>query len=155
IIDSESFFATVEEGKVRTAKAYPKAAFLVYSQAEKWLQVAIPSTVKSDQELEVFVTKTARSKKVDLNRPFPFLVKGTPAEVFYHVVKAGDHLSFTIKGKPVRILGFYSSHDQGIFVHHGTNIHLHFVSEDRTTSGHMDALKLSGVSTLYLPDPGT
>jgi len=39
----------------------------------------------------------------------------------------------------------------GVFVHHGTNIHLHFVSEDRETSGHIDALTLSEASVLYLP----
>src|ERR1041385_206454 len=128
VLDSEPSIATVEAGKVSTAKRYPRAAFLVYGQAANWQQVAIPATIKTDRELEGFVAKAARSKGVDVDKPFPFLVKGTPAEIGFHVVKAGEHVTFTIKAKAVQILGFYSSHDQGVFVHHGTNIHLHFVT---------------------------
>jgi len=151
VFDGRPAIAVVENGTVRVKQTFPKAAFLVYSRVDRWQQVNVPATVKTAEDVEVFVAKAAGAKGIDSKKPFPFLLRGRPERISYHVVKNGDHIPFEGKGKPIEVLGIYSASHHGVFTHHGTNIHLHFRTGDDKESGHIDTLDLSLGTTLYLP----
>ena len=51
----------------------------------------------------------------------------------------------------VRLVGVYSEHHHGVFTHHGTNMHIHVLTEDGRQSGHLDSLRLAPGGTLLLP----
>jgi hypothetical protein len=155
VFDSKPSVAIVHGGKIKVEESFPKAAFLVYGQVTKWQEVSLPLNVTTMEQLETSVGKAAQEKGLDAEKPFPFLVKGTAGLLSYHIVSKGEHVPFQAKAQPVEVLGFYSTHDQGVFVHHGTNIHLHFRTKDENVSGHIDDLTLKPGAVLLLPVKGS
>jgi acetolactate decarboxylase len=50
-------------------------------------------------------------------------------------------------------LGFYSQQHQTIFTHHDTNLHLHLISADRLTMGHLETITFEPKKVqLFLPE---
>lgn len=140
------------------------AAFMVWAEVEKWQGFEVPDSVLSFTELENFTALQANNFGIDQTKPFPFGLTGTVAELSWHVIDwpeddtvhthekhmvTGPHGVLT--GIPAEILGFYSDSHHGIFTHHSSNMHLHFVSQPPLYSGHVDDLTLSPGSTLWLP----
>jgi acetolactate decarboxylase len=153
----------VKDGKVVVdTTSRPKACFLVYTQVEEWLEVAIPDSVKSDADFETSVTESAAKSGLAVNRPFAFLVKGKAKDLQCHVANKTDaaphnheqhekaKVKFAVRDAAVKILGFYSDQHQGVFTC-GGNLHMHVVTEDGRQSGHVDELRLSTGCKLYLP----
>jgi acetolactate decarboxylase len=145
-------------------KADAKAIFMVWAQVAEWSEVAVPETIKSYTELEQFVGEAAKSAGVDTNQPFPFLLKGTPQKVDWHVnnyvsdntpltQEKHDKAKFkgTLENEAVEIVGFYSDKHAGVFTHHTTKMHLHMRSVSGKAMGHLDDITLGGGIKLYLP----
>ena len=57
------------------------AFFLVWIEQEKWKNVPIPGTVKGYMDIQTFVKAQALAAGIDVTKPFPFLVSGTPVEI--------------------------------------------------------------------------
>lgn len=138
---------------VTVERAYPKAAFLVWSSVATWQAVPIPARVQTQEALETFVGAAAKKAGLRLGEAFPFRVKGIVQALDWHIVRDGQHVNFENRNLPAHILGFYSSRHHGVFTHQGTNIHLHFTTPDRSRSGHIDNLTLTRGAVLYLPKP--
>ena len=68
-----------------------------------------------------------------------------------HEKHINSGLHGTHKGADVQILGFYSDRHHAIFTHHTTNMHLHFISKDKSKTGHVDGLRLGNSMKLLLP----
>ncbi|MCO6486938.1 MAG: acetolactate decarboxylase [Phaeodactylibacter sp.] len=143
-----------------------KAALAVYASVPHWgAAIPIPYNVRSYEALENFIRDAARKEKVDVENPFPFLVEATVNKLDYHIIDwpEGDtvhthekHLQAGMRGTlsaaPVKILGFYSAHHHGVFTHHSTNMHLHFMSMEAPIAGHVDSLIIErGTGGLFLP----
>jgi len=140
-----------------------KAALLVYAEVEEWDATEISNmTTKSDLEKTIF--ETAKSKGINIGKPFPFLLEGTVASIDWHVInwKEGDTihnhikhqqsgLNGGLKNRSVKIIGFYSTKHKAVFTHHTTNMHLHFKTDDGAIAGHIDDLQLENEVTLKLP----
>jgi acetolactate decarboxylase len=141
-----------------------KASLIVYSQVENWTESNIPDGVSKREEFERFLEKEALNKGININLPFAFLIKGPIKTNKWHVIdwdpsdKNHTHskhinsgLNGTLKNEDVRMLGFYSKNHTGIFTHHTTNMHIHFVNKEETISGHSDNLTIGSGMRLSLP----
>lgn len=127
-----------------------------------WHEVAIPDDVRDAEQLEAFVGKAAEKLKLG-GRPFPFAVKGTFEKVAYHVLNKTDDapdsrekydqvkVHFTAEKVAARVVGFHSDRHHGVFTHHGSNIHIHVITDDDKRPGHVDSLRLRAGSVLLLP----
>lgn len=141
-----------------------KAIFMVWAQVAEWSEVAAPETVKSYIELEQFVAEEAKRAGVDINEPFPLLLKGAPQKVDWHINNyVSDNTPLTrekhdqakfkgaLENEAVEIVGFYSDKHAGVFTHHTTKMHLHVRSVSGKVMGHLDDIMLGGGIKLYLP----
>jgi len=142
-----------------------KATLLVYATVNKWKSISIPNTITTYKQLENYIEKTANSNQININKPFPFLIEGTPKSFNWHVInwKTGDTehshekhvnsgLHGTLQNKQVEMLGFYSNSHHTIFTHHTTNMHIHVKTTDNKIAGHIDDLTLGKGMILKLPD---
>jgi alpha-acetolactate decarboxylase len=50
------------------------------------------------------------------------------------------------------IVGFYCTKQYRVLAEHDTKMHLHFASDNRKVSGHVDDIHLDGNMKLYLPE---
>jgi len=151
------------------------AVFAVWTKQSKWSEEPVPAEVKGYVDLQRFVKERAASAGIDVTKPFPFLLVGTPAEVKWHVnvdrtegkpitpeLFAKSKANYVAKNEPMDIIGFYSENHPGIFISalapaikpdSGARnaMHIHMVSRDGKTSGHIDDLTLAPGMTLRLP----
>ena len=165
ILDGKPAVTAVRDGKPAVSEDWPKACFLVYAQVERWQTVELPKGVESLDHLQEFVQNAAKQAGLDAEKPFPFLVTGTPKRVKYHVVWKTDglphtkelhakaKLPFEVAGREVQMVGFYSDKHHGVFTHHDANIHVHVRTTDGKDAGHVDAAELVSGMTLHLPKP--
>lgn len=153
------------------------AFFLVWTEQTKWRDVPVPGTVKGYVDLQRFVKSRAQTAGIDVNKPFPFLLAGTPVEIKWHINvdrTEGKPLTkelfmrskepFVTRNEPVDIIGFYSEHHAGVFltattpvIKEGSGmqnaIHLHLVSRTSKAAGHIDDIMLGDGMVLRLPKP--
>jgi acetolactate decarboxylase len=153
------------------------AFFLVWTEQTKWQDITVPATVKGYVDLQQFVKTQAQSEGIDVTKPFPFLLSGTPVEIKWHInvdrtegkpitnelfVKSKE--PFVTKNEPVDIVGFYAEHHAGVFLPssnpkfmEGTGvqnaIHIHLVSKTSKAAGHIDNITLGEGMVLRLPKP--
>lgn len=144
ILDNHIYKSTVQHNSIYT-EIDPKAqaSLLVYAEINAW------DTVMVDGFVDVSVLVSEKGKALGMEEPFPFLLLGKPASLSYHVINfdpkvhdIGNHKQDAFKGEitedPVVILGFYSTRDKGIFTHHDSFVHLHFIDETKAMAGHVD-----------------
>jgi acetolactate decarboxylase len=153
------------------------AFFLVWTEQEKWKDVPVPGTVKGYVDLQNFVKARAQAAGIDVTRPFPFLLVGTPVEIKWHINvdrTEGKPITkelffkskepFVTKNEPVDIIGFYSEHHAGVFltattpvIKEGSGmqnaIHIHLVSRTSKAAGHIDDITFGEDMVLRLPKP--
>ena len=166
IIDGEPFISQDINNESQIDHKWDhKATLLVYASVYKWKSVNIPDSVKTLEQLDTFAGKAAEASGISPDDPFPFMLEGTARSFSWHIVKwkIGDMehshekhqksgLHGTMNNEEVEIIGFYSQHHQGIFTHHGTNIHTHVNSEDNSIAGHLDDIVLGEGMVLKIPD---
>jgi acetolactate decarboxylase len=152
-----------------------KAIFAAWTKNKQWRDEPVPADVKTYLDLQRFVKARATAAGIDTaTTPFPFLLSGAPAELQWHInvdrtegkpVNAElfkkSKANYVMKSQPVDIVGFYSEKHFGAFI--GTyvpaimqkdvknNIHIHLVSKDGKSAGHIDNIALAGGITLRLP----
>jgi acetolactate decarboxylase len=164
IWDGKPSIARVADGKVATSDRFEvKACFLVYASVPAWQEIAIPSNVRDLEQLEAFVAQAAAKAKLDVHRPFPFAVRGKFEKLAFHVVNKTDDsphsrekhervkVHFTADNAAARLIGFYSDHHHGVFTHHGSNVHIHVITDDNKRSGHVESIRLGVGCVLLLP----
>lgn len=165
IFGGESYSTRSIDDQVEFVNAFEeRATLLVASHVDSWQEFIISETNLNYQDLEKIVEGKAVEYGIDTNQPFPFLLEGVFGEMDWHVIDwpegdkhhthekhktAGPH--GTLVDSNVRILGFWSDSHHGIFTHHATNMHLHFVTQDAELAGHVDSLNNGNELILYLP----
>ncbi len=178
IFDSKPYITQVRGNGYTLDKTFKHGAFfLVWTEQVNWVDVPLPATVKGYVDLQNFVKEQAHRANIDVTKPFPFLLTGTPAEIKWHInvdrtdgkpitkelfVKSKQ--PFVAKNEPVDILGFYSEHHAGVFltqfapaIKEGSGmenaIHIHLVSKTTKASGHIDDITFGEGMVLRLPKP--
>ena len=153
------------------------AFFLVWTEQTKWMDVPLPPTVKGYVDLQQFVKAQAQAAGIDVTKPFPFLLSGTPKEIKWHINVdrtdgkpitkesfAKSKQPFIAKNETVDIIGFYSEHHAGVFltkytpvIKEGSGmenaIHIHLVSRTSKAAGHIDDITFGDNMVLRLPKP--
>lgn len=163
IFNSDSYVSTagVANSVVIEADYNHNASLLVYAQIPEWTQPITLTDFNDHKSLEKQIKKAALKEGIDVNQPFPFLLKGTATNLDWHVINwsKGDMIhthkkhqesgSFgTLKNEEIEIIGFYSEKHKAIFTHHTTFLHMHFKTvKEHPIAGHVD--QLSG-NTLQL-----
>ncbi len=134
--------------------AKTKATLLVYVEMSAWDTLTIVNTSDIESEL---------SKVTDLSNPFPFILIGKPT-LDYHVINFdannGDFnrhkegaFTGSIDHEDLIVLGFYSTNAKGVYTHHDSNMHMHFINKKQTIMGHIDWIDLVGNSyKLLIPN---
>lgn len=165
ILDSTPYVARVQEdGSLEVQNSFRnRACFLVYSQVPRWQRISLPEDIIDEKTLERELPTLAAEYGIDPDVPFPFLLKGQPDRVVFHVLNKTDQephspelheeakVKFTIEDTGIEIIGFYSRSHKGIFTPGHSSIHLHLKSEDDSLSGHVDALTFPQGIDLFLP----
>jgi acetolactate decarboxylase len=158
IVDSKVMITRVKSDTIVSESTYDvKATLLVYSQVERFRSVELDQSndVKS---LEVFLRNVAHERK--LVQPFAFMVKGTAVDVKFHVISGSseDHTNHSASGfksgykdEVIELLGFYSEQHQGVFTHHGSNMHIHLINRKTGMTAHVDEFEMKANSKLFIP----
>lgn len=138
------------------------ATLLVTTEVVKWNTLEINSTINM-KSLEGLIESKAEEFNLDTEGVIPFKIEATPESLDWHIINASlakeqNHQAYkesgasgVSKGEAVEILGFYSKSHQGVFTHHGSYLHLHFITKTGELMGHVDDLELSGNWKLELP----
>ena len=165
ILDSKSWSTSVEDKELKFHDSLnDNAALLVYANVNEWIEVELPKVEMGKDDLENEIYKLASKHGIELDLPFPFLIKGVVKSLNWHVIdwKDGDmehshekHVNSGLRdefnNREVEILGFYSQKHQTIFTHHTTFMHLHFKTSDNKLAGHADDVVTGDKMKLYLP----
>ena len=166
IFDGKPFNTMVTDSVLTFDNSFnKKATLLVFASINKWKSISIPTAVVSHEQLEKYIEQEAKKNQIDTDKPFPFLMEGSPKSFDWHVINWNTYdtvhshdkhissgLNGSIKNKPVKILGFYSSSHHAIFTHHTTNMHMHVKTLDNSIAGHLDEIILGKGMILKLPD---
>lgn len=140
-----------------------KATLLVASRVKSWETLSIKAPFNNLQELQTLIAKEAAAYGIKTSEPFPFMLKGDFQSIAWHVINAKEaeeqsHEAFKkagLKGESsfqsAKVLGFYSEQHEGIFTHHGSYLHMHFINSDETVMGHVDDLVNDVEFELWLP----
>jgi len=151
------------------------ATFAVWARVPRWREEPIPAEVKGYLDLQKFVKVRAAAAGIDVTKPFPFRLTGTPAEAKWHInvdltegkpinndLFAKSKANYVARNEPMDIIGFYSENHPGVFISAYApaikkesglmnSIHIHLVSRDGKSAGHIDDLTLAPGMTLRLP----
>ena len=130
IFDSKPYITKVRGNDYTLDRSFKHGAFfLVWTEQTTWVDVPVPATVKGYVDLQRFVKEQAHKAGLDVTKPFPFLLAGTPVEIKWHInvdrtdgkpitnelfVKSKE--LFVTRNEPVDIIGFYSESHSGIFL---------------------------------------
>ena len=167
IINGRPSLATVgADGTVKTTTSFETGApFLVWAEVANWQEETLPASVRSVADLEAYLTKRGGEK--GLTEAFPFTLTGRAENVGFHVLNADPEASypagmdahkqiqvhFDSGPAEVRLVGFYSTTHQGVFIHRGSFTHIHFQTADNALSGHVESVDFgSGTLVLALPE---
>jgi acetolactate decarboxylase len=150
------------------------AVFAVWTKNTEWRDEPMPADVKTYLDLQRHVKARAAAAGIDVTKSFPFLLKGTPTEVKWHInvdltegkpidskLFAKSKANYVMKNEPVDIIGFHSENHPGVFISAyapaikekdvKNTIHFHLVSKDGKSAGHIDDIAMAGGMTLRLP----
>jgi len=178
IFDSKPYITKVRGNDYTVDKTFKHGAFfLVWTEQASWIDVPVPATIKGYVDLQKFVKEQAQKAGVDVAKPFPFLMSGTPVEIKWHInvdrtegkpitkeLFVKSKAPFVTKNEPVDIIGFFSEKHSGIFlsqyapaIKEGSGmenaIHIHLVSKTSKAAGHIDDITFGEGMVLRLPKP--
>ncbi len=165
IFNGASYSTYVEDSLLKFDKTFDKnATLLIYANVSVWQEIQIPENISSYENLEKFIEKKAKEQRIDVEKPFPFLIGGTAKSFDWHTIdwQDGDTkhshqkhvnsgLHGTVESADVELLGFYSNKHHAIFTHHTTNMHIHVRTLEGDLAGHLDDLVLGQKMVLKLP----
>lgn len=166
ILDGQAHVSYELDGQLIIDSSFEhQASLLVASKVSGWVELDIPKKVNSKTELEQFVAEKAKQIGIDVEKPFPFMLKGKLRSASWHVINwpegdsqhshekhknSGPH--GTTENEMVEVLGFYSAHHHAVFTHHTTNMHMHVLIPAQNISGHLDDLVIKQGVKLLLPE---
>lgn len=165
VLDSKVYVSRERDGEtIVTIEPEVDATLLVTSEVKKWRKIKVPSTIQSSEQLDQFIQEQVKKHNLPADGPLPFQLVGTFDTLGWHVIhwSIGDtehthdkHVTSGAHGTHNEvagtIVGFYSTKHTGVFTHHTTNLHMHFLQEDKQLMGHVDAIGLGDGMVLRLP----
>lgn len=169
IVDGIPHYASAfVEGEYHIGQSWGlQSPFFVYANVPEWEMFEMKGPINSVAELQTKVATLAKDRGYDLGLPFAFRITGTFEGLTAHIVtprspdvegyrEGVKSQKFSFDHIGGEIVGFYSENHQGIFTGTNSFVHVHFLKDDKTFMGHLDAIG-SGMGTfqLYLPKRNT
>lgn len=165
VFDGKPFYSSVDENGrgIVSANWEIESPFFVYANVENWNEYVVSTELNSLENIQKIVAETAQKQGYDLKKPFPFRIVATFQNMTTHIVmprsaeikgfQAGKkQADYVLENQEGELLGFYSENHRGIYTHKDSYIHVHFVSNDAATMGHLDKItQLKGDFRLLLP----
>lgn len=147
-----------------TRATQESAGLLVLADVPGWVSIPIGDDV-AHQDIGDRVAQLARRTGWDGEGALPFLIEGAVRSLSWHVIDGSRmrpghhghaaHLESAVRGRieggTPMLVGFYSTQHQGVFTHHDTSVHIHFVDRERRLSGHVDDVVVAAGAVLKLP----
>lgn len=136
-----------------------EAALLVFSHIDQWDTL----TVEGGDDLELLISATLKERNTSVSTPF--MILGRPDMVDYHILNhdpksdnTADHkagsFTGTIEKRLLTLIGFYADDAQGVYTHHDSKLHVHFVEASSSLTGHVDDVVLGNDDVkLLIPKP--
>lgn len=164
------------QGRTRPPEAQEQALLFAAARVPAWRDVAVPRDLDAPA-FEVFLREQATTAGLSTEQPFVFRVEGSFPHLLWHVVtgeapaagspggpgahgghgaghansRTGMHL-FRQPGASGQLVGVYSGLAlEGVVSHPGERLHIHFVDEAATRSGHVDRFSVARGAVLKLP----
>ena len=163
IINGKSYRSVVtSDTTMKVEETYRiKAPFFAYANISKWSEQILPDSIRTIRQLETYLDKLTKNSP----RPFMFKLTGTVEHATVHIVNLPKgttvnspdaahkgQKNYKITNEPSDIIGFFSTEHKTIFTHHDTFLHMHLITTNRQTMGHLDEVQLKkGAMKLYLP----
>lgn len=164
ILDGKPLHSYSKEGSLQMDRSFDrKATLLVTSQVSAWESIKIDAVINEISDLQAVVFREAERLGLNTDEAFPFMLKGSIDSIEWHVINAKEataqnHDAYKAAGlqgkgqyEAASVLGFYSNQHEGIFTHHGSYLHMHFINDGESVMGHIDALKNDDSLVLLLP----
>jgi acetolactate decarboxylase len=164
IVNGQPIISKTVNGEISIQNDFNQnAILLVYAQVEAWDELSLETEISDLMSLQTSLKAIAEKNGLDTSVPFPFLIEGDFTEIKWHIINASEATeanhdaykkagisghSFNETGK---ILGFYSENHEGVFTHHGSYLHAHYVNDSITKMGHVDEIVIRSPLKLSLP----
>lgn len=170
-IDGQIFVTpgTDVQGHTRLINQQDAATLWVSANVENWQQVFVPSNM-TQQQFETFFQQQAKRYHLDLKRPFAVRITGGFINLIWHVQAGINHpelhaspsvqhahsfskmRKFQYEEATGQLVGVYSGDAlEGIVSHPGQRLHLHYINDDLTISGHVEKYNIKAGALLWLP----
>jgi acetolactate decarboxylase len=144
VLDNHIYSSQVVDSAVQVMRnSNVEATLFVYAEVNAWDTLNVIDINDIEGLLE------EKATELNIKGPFPFMLIGKPKNLEYHVINfntsMGDinnHKDGAFKGavnnEDLTILGFHATNAQGIYTHHDSHVHMHFLNAEGTNSGHVD-----------------
>lgn len=156
--------ASVEDGELATRELAPgdRATLLVLADVPEWTSFELPPLADL-AALERALPALAERAGLDPAEPLPLRIEGRFAALDLHVLDRSCPIANPDGPPPWELIGaeaegvlvgVHALDAGGVLTHHGDTLHLHALvttADGRQVSGHVDALRTSGVTKLQLP----
>ncbi|MFN3889913.1 MAG: acetolactate decarboxylase [Beijerinckiaceae bacterium] len=143
-----------------------KAGLLGTARVNSWHDAIVLTETLEGKALEDFILMQAKSRSLDVAKPFPVRLSGQLVNVKMHVIEA-PNAGFTGHGSAVpmakqdefshkriagAVVGFYAPPAMfAVLTHPGEPFHFHWIDEGRTRTAHLDAFGMEKGAMLLLP----
>ncbi len=149
---------------VTSSRSDAAAALLVAARVPAWRSVRIEASI-AFADLDAAIARHAAAAGVPADARVPFLLEGEFEDLQWHVIDGrrlpkgesshAAHLAASARAQRDRaratLVGFFSTRDQGVFTHMGSNTHIHCVLTDPSAAGHVDHVVVPAGATLRFP----
>lgn len=163
LFDGEGYRAEViDETRMQLTKSLDvRAPYFVYTHQQSWSGYAVPQNVRTLPELIDFVGRlrlgdvpaTAFRLAGKVTQATISLPNLAPSSSPIYAVEAHrGQQQYTLTDVDVDLLGFFSTHDRGVFTAEDTDGHVHLLSRDRQWMGHLESVTLGENMQLFLPE---
>lgn len=140
-----------------------QAALLTMGSAAGWQSMQVERDI-APEDVEAYIAAAAKAHGLDLDKSFPFELRGSVGPYAMHVNAApidGPHgmglpMAVTVDKSGAQIDGmvaglYVSAELMGVATHGGERIHAHWVASDLQSTAHLDRWGLKAGSVLLLP----
>jgi acetolactate decarboxylase len=166
VIDGRVFVSAVRpDGSLaHRSDSTVKAPFLAYSYVSEWKESREELNIADWETLQNWIGLKAEELGWPPGEAFPFRIEGYVDFLKYHVIRRDqgreEHnhelhhqakVPFEWQHCDLHLLGFYSTRHEGVFTHKGQYMHLHVADPVSGANGHVDALRMKGLFSVYIP----
>ena len=141
-----------------------RSPYFVYTHVRGWQEAELPEdSILNHQNLGRHLEFIAKKEGINVEKPFPFLLKGHFKKLSYHIsymAKKGSkskkplpETTKTVENVDVIIVGFFSRNHEGVFTEPGSHVVMSFLTPTASGVGQIDELVLRGKKVqLMLPE---